>query len=244
MAHAPRLKLGLEFPASVNPNRSGYIYTYAWFKPGGKCMRNHVAANVIISEIQWTRSRIHYACSPVYSCGKWRKRCANERQRLMYLNHSLKKGGEGRGIPSDINVVINERSVRKCKKERRDGSAVYRSNVSSFLLRVLEDVKLFFDEEKNGWNFFRSREGKIWGIRFPRVVLSRKKSLGRNFPFLFRFALRFFAFSSTLALRNFIFDFALECETESGCETRQHSSSFCLSLRVIVGCRQFRPTWI
>lgn len=27
-------------------------------------------------------------------------------------------------------------------------------------------------------------------------------------------------------------------------ETRQHSSSFCLSLRVIVGCRQFRPTWI
>lgn len=79
----------------------------------------------------------------------------------MYLNHSLKKGGEGRGIPSDINVVINERSVRKCKKERRDGSAVYRSNVSSFLLRVLEDVKLFFDEEKNGWNFFHSREGKI-----------------------------------------------------------------------------------
>lgn len=95
MAHARRLKLGLEFPASVNPNRSKYIYIYTWFKPSGKCMRNHVAANVIISEIQWTRSRIHYACSPVYSCGKWRKRCANECQRLMYLL-LVKKGGEGR----------------------------------------------------------------------------------------------------------------------------------------------------
>lgn len=143
MAHAPRLKLGLEFPASVNPNRSGYIYTYAWFKPGGKCMRNHVAANVIISEIQWTRSRIHYACSPVYSCGKWRKRCANERQRLMYLNHSLKKGGEGRGIPSDINVVINERSVRKCKKTReknsKDGSVFIEA---TFLLFFFASSKM------------------------------------------------------------------------------------------------------
>lgn len=81
------------------------------------------------------------------------------------MYHSLKKGGEGRGIPSDINVVIRERSenkkIREKEKNSRDGFAVYRSNVSSFLLRALEDVKLFFDEEKNGWNFFHSREGKI-----------------------------------------------------------------------------------
>ena len=70
----------------------------------------------------------------------------------------------------------------------------------------------------------------------------KEKKFGEKLSFSLPICSSIFRF--LLDSRSFIFDFALECETESGCETRQHSSSFCLSLRVIVGCRQFRPTWI
>lgn len=96
----------------------------------------------------------------------------------------------------------------------------------------------------------------------PFACFSRvkgKKSFARNFSFLFRFAFRFFPFSSILALRNFIFEWidrkfrfpiyaCIRIRMRNGNGARPAAFVFiflgCLSLRVIVGCRQFRPTWI
>lgn len=216
-------------------------------------MRNHVAANVIISEIQWTRSRIHYACSPVYSCGKWRKRCANECQRLMYLL-LVKKGGEGRrggrgvscrDIAIKTSQLASEARIVNVKKEKK---------------KVLREQRIPFRSARRRKMLFSPWDKNLRDSisnSCPFACFSRvkgKKSFARNFSFLFRFAFRFFPFSSILALRNFIFEwidrkfrfpmraFALECET--GTAAFVFIFLGCLSLRVIVGCRQFRPTWI